>query len=121
MQRHKDSETVARFQYKRAEPEGEALRERAALFIGERKEEIEAAYGKVELDFISDRDAEAWSPLFALLAICGCFAARRVTRFRRAPHADQDLKRGGSILAVLSLPARNLARDGTRRSPYPDA
>jgi hypothetical protein len=69
MQRRRDSETVARFLYKAAEPEGAVLRERAGQFIGQRKEEIEAAYGKTELDFISDRDAEAWSPLFAILAI----------------------------------------------------
>ncbi len=69
MQRRKDSEMVARFLYKAAQPEGAALRERAGQFIGQRKEEIEAAYGKVELDFISDRDAEAWGPLFAILAV----------------------------------------------------
>jgi Protein of unknown function (DUF3631) len=69
MQRRKDSEEVARFLYKTANPEGAALRDRACQFIGQRKDEVEAAYGKADLDFISDRDAEAWSPLFAILAI----------------------------------------------------
>jgi hypothetical protein len=69
MQRRRDSEAVARFLYRTAKPEGRALTERAEIFINQRKEEIAAAYGVAALDFISDRDAEAWSPLFAILAI----------------------------------------------------
>jgi Protein of unknown function (DUF3631) len=69
MQRRKDSETVERFLYRTAEPEGKVLTEQAALFAGERREEINTAYCAAALDFVSDRDAEAWSPLFAILAI----------------------------------------------------
>jgi hypothetical protein len=69
MQRRKDSESVARFLYKTVGPEGAALRQRAGLFVGQRREEIAAAYGVATLDFIADRDAEAWSPLFAILAV----------------------------------------------------
>jgi hypothetical protein len=69
MQRRKNSEPVGRFLYKQTEPESVALRDRAGLFVAKQREEIEAAYGSAELDFISDRDAEAWAPLFAILAI----------------------------------------------------
>jgi hypothetical protein len=69
MQRRKGSETVSRFLYKIAETEGIALREQLSLMINGKKSEIEAAYSHVSLDFISDRDAEAWSPLFAILAV----------------------------------------------------
>ncbi len=98
MQRRKDSETVARFLYKAVEPEGVALRERAGQFIGHRKEEIEAAYGKAELDFISDRDAEAWSPLFAILAIADVSrlkelrdSAMRLTQTKASNAEDDNL------------------------------
>jgi hypothetical protein len=69
MQRRKNSENVARFLYRQAEPESVSLRERAGLFVAKQREDIEAAYGRAELEFISDRDAEAWAPLFAILAI----------------------------------------------------
>jgi hypothetical protein len=98
MQRRKDAERVARFIYKKAEPEGAALRERAGRFIGHRKAEIEAAYGNVELDFISDRDAEAWSPLFAILAIADVSrlkelrdSAMRLTRTKASNAEDDNL------------------------------
>lgn len=70
MQRRKESEPVARFLYRQVEPRAKALRERAERFAAERREEIVAAYdGAPELDFIADRDAEAWAPLFAILAV----------------------------------------------------
>jgi uncharacterized protein DUF3631 len=69
MQRRKDSETVERFLYRTAEPRGKGLAEQAALFCSQRREEIGAAYVAAALDFVSDRDAEAWSPLFAILAV----------------------------------------------------
>jgi Protein of unknown function (DUF3631) len=69
MQRRKNSEVVSRFLYRSAGPEGQALRERVERFLGQRKSEIEAAYESADLAFLPDRDAEAWQPLFALLAV----------------------------------------------------
>jgi hypothetical protein len=96
MQRRKGSETVTRFLYKATEPEGAILRERTCRFISQRREEIEAAYGKADLDFISDRDAEAWSPLFAILAIADISrlkelreSAMRLTH-NKASNAEDD-------------------------------
>jgi uncharacterized protein DUF3631 len=69
MQRRRDSERVARFLLRTAGPEGKALRERAEAFVIQRREEIGAAYLATNLEFLSDRDAEAWAPLFAILAV----------------------------------------------------
>jgi hypothetical protein len=80
MQRRKNSEVVSRFLYRSAEPEGQALRERAERFVGQRKSEIEAAYESADLAFLPDRDAEAWQPLFALLAVSD---SRRLAELRK--------------------------------------
>jgi len=78
MQRRKPSEKVLRFFSKTAGPEGKSLRERAVAFIGQR-EEIGEAYEAASLDFVSDRDAEAWAPLFAILAVA---APERLSELR---------------------------------------
>jgi hypothetical protein len=69
MQRRKNSERVARFLFRKARPEGDGLRNRISAFVVENRKAIETAYHGVELDFIEDRDAEAWEPLFAVLSI----------------------------------------------------
>jgi hypothetical protein len=69
MQRRRNTESVERFLYKRAEPECVRLKDSATRFMELRREEIIAAYDQTELDFVSDRDAEAWAPLFAILAV----------------------------------------------------
>ena len=69
MQRRRSSEPVARFLYRTATPEGAALAVRACAIAGQRREEIGSAYQTADLDFLTDRDAEAWSPLFAILAV----------------------------------------------------
>ncbi|HEV3219346.1 MAG TPA: DUF3631 domain-containing protein [Candidatus Acidoferrales bacterium] len=69
MQRRKESERVERFLHRVAAPEGQELCKRAEIFITARREEIAAAYLATNLEFISDRDAEAWTPLFAILSV----------------------------------------------------
>jgi Protein of unknown function (DUF3631) len=69
MQRRKDCEKVERFLYRTVEPVGKALSERASAFVTQRREEIGAAYEAADLGFVSDRDAEAWAPLFAILSV----------------------------------------------------
>jgi len=68
MQRRKNSERVERFLFRKAKPEAEHLRERISAFVTENRGAIEAAYKGLELEFIEDRDAEAWESLFAILA-----------------------------------------------------
>jgi len=69
MHRRKDSERVERFLFRRAQPVGDQLRQRISDFTAKNRNAIETAYGDLELDFIEDRDAEAWESLFAVLAV----------------------------------------------------
>jgi len=69
MQRRRASERVERFMHKTAAPEGTELQERAEAFVEQRRDEISTAYEAADLGFVSDRDAEAWAPLFAILAV----------------------------------------------------
>jgi hypothetical protein len=69
MQRRKDSERVERFLHRVAAPEGEELCKRAETFVTALNEKVSAAYLATNLEFISDRDAEAWAPLFAILSV----------------------------------------------------
>lgn len=68
MQRRNVSEEVSRFLFRIASPAGAVLRERAKRFVEQRTREIETAYELADLPFLPDRDAEAWQPLFAVLA-----------------------------------------------------
>lgn len=96
MQRRKDSESIERFLHRRVEPVGKTLGEMAGTFVTRRREEIGAAYEAVELDFVSDRDAEAWAPLFAILSVAAPerlpelrTCAERLTKSKGA-HAEDD-------------------------------
>jgi hypothetical protein len=81
MQRRRPSEVVGRFLYRIVAPIGKALADDAAAFVALNHDEISAAYEAIELDFISDREAEAWAPLFAILAIA---APERLSELREA-------------------------------------
>lgn len=97
MQRRRNFEAVARFLYRAVEPEGKVLSERAVAFVAHRREEIGAAYNEApELGFVSDRDAEAWAPLFAILAVAAPerlpelrVSAERLTQSKNA-NAEED-------------------------------
>ncbi|MFZ0818543.1 MAG: DUF3631 domain-containing protein [Candidatus Acidiferrales bacterium] len=69
MQRRKDSERVERFLHRVAAPQGGQLCKRAEKFTDALQEKISDAYLATNLEFISDRDAEAWAPLFAILSV----------------------------------------------------
>jgi hypothetical protein len=69
MQRRKKSDFIERLTVRAVKPEGEALRCQASAFAIRRHAEIETAYGKTTLDFLGDRDADSWAPLFAVLAV----------------------------------------------------
>lgn len=69
MQRRKTSEKVSRFIFREERPVGEVLRQRAYAFIDQEREQIGTAYLKLDLQFLEDRDCEAWEPLFAVLSV----------------------------------------------------
>lgn len=113
MQRRKDCEKVERFLYRTVEPVGKTLTARASAFVTQRRDEIGAAYEATALDFISDRDAEAWGPLFAILAVATperllelreC--AERLTQSKSA-NAEED-----SLALRLLLDMRDVWSDG---------
>jgi hypothetical protein len=69
MQRRKDSEHLERFLFRRIRPEAEKLSLSLTTYVEGHREAIEAAYAGTALDFIEDRDAEAWESLFAVLSV----------------------------------------------------
>jgi putative DNA primase/helicase len=69
MQRRKKTDSIEKFFIRAVTPEAAALKKRAVGFACENCEEIEVAYEQVALDFLGDRDADSWSPLFAILAV----------------------------------------------------
>jgi hypothetical protein len=52
-----------------AAKQGASLRGRAIAFASQKCAEIETAYGNTALEFLGDRDADSWAPLFAVLAV----------------------------------------------------
>jgi hypothetical protein len=81
MQRRTRDERVERFLFQRAEPEARAIRERVASWAEQSADTIAAAYANApDLDFLGDRDAEAWMPLFSVLAVV---ASARLMELRR--------------------------------------
>jgi hypothetical protein len=69
MQRRKPDEQVGRFLLRSAGPEGRDLGAKAAAWTNAHHPEIERAYQEEPLEFLSDRDAECWQPLFSVLAV----------------------------------------------------
>lgn len=109
MQRRKDCEKVERFLYRTVEPIGSALSDRASALVRQRRDEIGAAYEAAVLDFISDRDAEAWGPLFAILSVA---APERLTELRtcaeRLTHSKGANAEDDSLALRLLLDMREV-------------
>lgn len=96
--RRRDCETVERFLYRRVEHIGKALSERAREFVTQHRDEICAVYDTAELGFVSDRDAEAWASLFAILSVAEPerllelrICAERLTSSKSASAEDDSL------------------------------
>jgi hypothetical protein len=100
MQRRKEAEPVERFLFRKARPEGDKLRERISTFITDRRAAIEAGYGCIELDFVEDRDAEAWESLFAVLSVTD---SRRCEDLKKSALALTGQKAEGDAEESLSL------------------
>lgn len=70
MQRRTQAEKIERFLFQKVEPEARKIRERFAAWAKYHRDTIQAAYANApDLDFLGDRDAEVWMPLFAILAV----------------------------------------------------
>lgn len=66
--RNKKTEHIGRLQTARIE--APPLLDRIIALTGAKREEIEAACRATTLEFLGDRDADSWAPLFAILAVC---------------------------------------------------
>lgn len=62
-------EPLKRFSYETAKMEGEEIGNEIKALIAANLEKIQAAYNETELDFLTDRDAEIWRPIFALAKV----------------------------------------------------
>jgi hypothetical protein len=67
MQRKMPSESVGRFIRRRVKPEGEELRKRIETWARANRAAITAAYERLDVDFLSDRDLENFEPLLAIM------------------------------------------------------
>ncbi len=82
MQRRSPSEPVARFRFSRATTEVSPTKAAVELIVRERLGEITETYAALpDLGFLSDRDCELFSPLFAVLAV---LAPARVAELERS-------------------------------------
>jgi hypothetical protein len=106
MQKKLGSQHIERFIGRNVTPQGVALRKRIAALISAKRRDIEAVYEKLELDFLPDRDAENWLPLFSVLQV---LAAERIPELRALAiqmtgakaAADQDDSLGLRLLGDL--------------------
>jgi hypothetical protein len=108
MQRRNCSERVERFLFRKVGPEGEGLRRRISAFISENRRAIERAYENVQVDFIEDRDAEAWESLFAVLSVAD---VSRFEELRTCALALTGHKDAGDVEESLSLRLLSDLRD----------
>jgi hypothetical protein len=101
MQRRTPGESVARFRFDRAKGEAEPIRFQVEQTVKALGAEIEEAYANLpELSFLSDRDEEIFSPLFA---VCAVLAPERVRELERAAKALCDGKSNDALDDSLGL------------------
>jgi 5S rRNA maturation endonuclease (ribonuclease M5) len=115
MKRRSKSQKVGRFREARAQAEGKPIHDGAARFVETHTADIERAYQKVleaDLDYLNDRDADVWTPLFA---ICTATMPERLDDLKKCALVLSAAKAGDD--ADDSLPT-TLLRD--IRSVWPD-
>jgi hypothetical protein len=69
MQRKEKSQKIEKFKYRSVHPKALAIRQRAGQFADAQTLAVEKVYAKINLDFLEDREEEAWEPLFAVLSV----------------------------------------------------
>ncbi|HKD06121.1 MAG TPA: DUF3631 domain-containing protein [Bryobacteraceae bacterium] len=119
IKRRTKAQNVARFRQVSAATEAKPLHAGIARFAGTHQAEIEQAYERTlefDLDFLSDRDADLWTPLFA---ICSIMDADRLPELKRcavtlsAAKADDDVD--DSYALTLLRDIRTVWPDGEDR------
>jgi hypothetical protein len=72
MKRRTKAQQVERFRQVRATEEAKPMHDGAAQFVKDHQKDIEKAYQRVlgeDLDYLTDRDADLWTPLFAICEV----------------------------------------------------
>jgi hypothetical protein len=101
MQRRTAAEKVERFLLTRAKREAESIVEVVDAWAQAHDEDVRAAYESLDdLDFIIDRDAELWMPLFAL---CSIAAPERLLQLKEGAIALSNAKQVADVEDSLPL------------------
>jgi hypothetical protein len=115
IKRRTKAQKVERFRQVSAAAEAKPLHAGIARFAGTHQADIEQAYERTlefDLDFLSDRDADLWTPLFA---ICSIMDANRLPELKRCAVTLSVAKANDDVDDSYSL---GLLRD--IRTVWPD-
>jgi hypothetical protein len=116
MQRKNRDEKIKRFLFQRAEPEAQKIREAISAWARNNSGTVAEAYANApDLDFLQDRDSEAWAPLFSVLAVA---SPARIPELRACAEILCGEKEDGAeeSLAVRAiLDAASVLRDDEER------
>jgi hypothetical protein len=109
MQRRSKDQKVARFRQARAKAEAQPIHDAAVRFVKAHSDEIQNAYAaslEKDLEFLNDRDADVWTPLFVL---CSVAAPERLAELEKcartlsAAKADDDLDDSLSLTLLRDI------------------
>jgi hypothetical protein len=104
MQRRIREEKIERFLFQRVEPEARKIRERFGEWAKYHRETLQAAYADApDLDFLGDRDAEAWMPLFAILAVADPGRLKELRQSAELLSGQKQEDAGDESLSVRAL------------------
>lgn len=109
MQRRRPGEHVDRFRLRRAKREAEPIQDEAVRAVKLLSDEIAEAYSKLpELSFLTDRDEEIFSPLFA---VCAILAPDRVKDLQQCAKELCDAKASEAVEDSTALRLLHDVRD----------
>jgi hypothetical protein len=104
MHRRIREEKIERFLFQKVEPEARKIRERFAGWTKYNRDTLQAAYADApDLDFLGDRDAEAWMPLFAILAVADPGRLKELRQSAELLSGQKEEDAGDESLSVRLL------------------
>jgi hypothetical protein len=103
MKRRVKAQQVERFRQVRAKAEAQPIHDASERFVRSCRAEIERAYQQVldaDLDYLNDRDADLWTPLFA---ICAVVDSARLPELKTSAQTLSAVKAGDDVDESYSL------------------
>jgi 5S rRNA maturation endonuclease (ribonuclease M5) len=103
MKRRSKAQQVERFRQARAEAQGKPVHDGAARFVQAHAAEIDHAYQDVleaDLEFLNDRDADLWTPLFVM---CSITVPERLAELKKCALILSAAKAGDDVDDSYSL------------------